>query len=151
MGKTTTIVIDHDRCDPSLWTMRDLRDLENFIKVGGQYHADRMNALGLRVVASEHHTPLGGLLELLGYSKPLKVGDDIGVETSPREVCDYADVDPIGPTRMVKIYQGPVEYAVGVPIGDEDGTIENYEFEFKETEAEALTLAKSILEETRVI
>jgi hypothetical protein len=144
--KTSTFVIDHEKCDPTNWTARDLIEFESFVKFGGAARAGRLTRLGIKIVTSEHHEPLGGTLEALGYSKPLSPGDDVQLEDGPREICDAAGTDPAGVTAVVKIYQGPVQYAVGIPIGDEDGVLEGYEFEFKDTEAEAAEFARSMRE-----
>lgn len=136
---TTTFVIDQN-CNPRNWTINDLMTLDEFVREGGSVRAAHLRTIGIAVVASEHHEPLGGTIEFLGYSAPVK-GAARGNEIMPYEyvqdLCDEMDRDPIGPTAVVKIYQGPVQYAVGIPIGDEDGNIEGYEFEFKDTEAEA--------------
>lgn len=126
-NKTSTFSIHHDRCEPEKWTATDLLAFAQFVKTGNLACAARLARLGVQLVRSQHHEPKGGHLEHIGFC------DLHGDYASPLdEVAGDEDVTPVMP-----LYRGPVEYAVRIPIGDEDGYVEGYEYEVKQTEVEA--------------
>lgn len=140
--KTSTITIHHDRCDVSKWTIGDWQTLASFVKHANLQQAAALSRLGMQLVLSEHHEPAGGTLESFGWSDeremphPDSISDDL---------IDMADDDDITP--VVEVYRGPTKYAVRYAIGDGDGGFGGYEFEIKDTEAEAEEFLKSLREE----
>lgn len=136
-GKTSTFTIHHDRCDPRKWTPDNVLLLARFLEFGDLTVAASLSRLGVQLVMSEHHVPKGGTLEQVGFMTP---------------DCDDLVVDDLGElvdgdyTPVVRVYRGPVEYAIGIPIGDNDGCVEGYEYETKATEEEAEAYVKSMYE-----
>lgn len=135
MAKTSTFTMHHDRCDPSKWTASDFVLLGRFAKHASLQDAAALSRLGLQLVLSDHHEPTGGTLEQVGFSEPQSF--EFTEEMS--ELHDGSEI-----TEVRRVYLGPIEYAVAVPMGDGDGNFEGYEFELKSSEAEANALMKDI-------
>lgn len=134
-GKTSTFTIHHDRCDPSKWTPSDVLALAKFISAGNLQYAAHLSRLGMQLVLSEHHEPKGGELQEVGFAEP---GEPCTVTE------DLADLGVDDITPIVRMYQGPVEYAVAVTIGDEEGNFDGYEYEIFPTEAKAQAFLDSM-------
>lgn len=132
MAKTSTFIIDHDRCRPETWTARDILTIERFVKTGDLQCAAAMSRLGVRLVVSEFHQPVGGTLEEVGWSAPFGFGDDVSAASDLRDIAEDVTVA----TPVCRVYRGPTEYAFGIPIDDGDGDV-GYEMETRPTEAEA--------------
>lgn len=137
--KTSTFIIHHDRCKPQEWTPDNVLALARFIGSGDVRDAAVLARMGLELVASEHHVPKGGTLQEVGFATP--ECDDL-IHDDISELIDYRDMMPV-----VRVYRGPVEYAIAIPFGDGEGNFEGYEYEFKKTEAEALAYVQSLREE----
>lgn len=140
-GKTSTFTIHHDRCDPNKWTAGDIIAFAKFVKYGDLQYAAALSRLGVQLVLSEHHEPKGGQLEEIGWSAPQVIGGD-GVSDDLTEIADDLDVTPV-----VRIYRGPVEYAVKFGIDDGHGEFGGYEYEVKSTEEEAKTFLNSLIDD----
>ncbi len=138
-GKTSTFTIHHDRCEPHKWTAGDVLAFAKFVASGNLQHAAHLSRLGVQLVLSEHHVPKGGQLEEIGFADPDAVSD--GITDDLAEIADDMDVTPV-----VRIYRGPVEYAVKFGIDDGHGEFGGYEHEIKPTEAEAEAFLKSLTE-----
>jgi hypothetical protein len=139
--KTSTFIIDHERCNPGDWTARDVLAFRDFVATGSMQHAARLARLGLQLVTSEHHEPKGGSVEEIGWAtldEPLQTYDDMG------EAIDNAGDDDI--TIMTRVYRGHAEYIVRFGIGGEDGLLEGHEYEVKPTMAEAEKFLASLRE-----
>jgi len=138
-GKTSTFTIHHDTCKPAEWTPKDILLLADFVRTGDMTYAARLSRLGVQLVLSEHHVPKGGELQEVGWASwvtPIDlVSDDIS------EVIEDEDI-----AKVTRVYRGPVEYAVRIPMGDGDGNFDGYEYEFKATEAEADAYLASLQE-----
>lgn len=136
-SKTSTFTIHHDRCDPSKWTPNDILALAKFIQTGDMSYAAHLSRRGMQLVLSEHHEPKGGSLQEVGFAEP-EIPD--GVTDDLQDLCD----DDI--TQIVRVYSGPIEYAVQFAIGDEEGNVEGHEIEIFNTEAEAQAFVNSMRE-----
>lgn len=138
--KTSTITIHHDRCDPSKWTIGDWQTLALFVKHAGLQQAAMLSKLGMQLVLSEHHEPVGGTIEHMGYGEedqmpsPM-ITDDIS------EIADDLDITPIVP-----IYRGPTKYAVKFGTADCAGEFDGYEHEIFDSQAGAEKFLASLLE-----
>lgn len=141
LNKTSTFTIHHDRCNPAAWTAHDILAFAEFVKYGSMQHAARLSKLGVQLVLSEHHEPKGGHLEEIGWSEAKGIG---GINSVTDDISEISDRDEI--IEAQRIYRGPVEYIVPIPMGDGEGNFEGYEYEPKATEAEAIELFKSIYE-----
>lgn len=134
-GKTSTFIIDHDRCDPSKWTPGDVLTLAKFVKGGELRHAAVLAGLGVQLVMSEHHTPVGGTLESIGWVQVSSTGAlKFGGEPS-EDFMEVLEGESIAP--VAQIYRGPTVWAVGVPTSDGHGNYDGTEYETAPTEAEA--------------
>lgn len=138
--KTSTFTVHHDRCDPGKWTAHDVIAFADFIRTGDLRHAARLSRLGVQLVMSEHHTPLGGTLQRVGWATE---SDTAAVYEEVSEAIEMAGDNEVTPLHPM--YRGPAEYVIKIGIGDGDGNFEGYEYDFKPTEAEANELAKSLL------
>lgn len=123
-GKTTTIVIHHDRCKPADWGLDDWMALDRFVRTGNLHAAAALARRGMQFIASEQHTPLGGTLEHLGYAAPKG-------ETFSDDLSDVVDFDD-DVEEVVPIYRGPSVYAMRLAVGDGDDII-GHEIEIKPT------------------
>lgn len=135
--KTSTFTIHHDRCKPETWTAGDILKFADFIRTGNLQAAACLSRLGVQLVLSEHHVPKGGDIEQIGFMTPKC--DDLVCDDLSNLVDD--DMAPV-----VRVYRGPVEYVIAIPIGDGDGNFEGYEYEIKATEEEATAYVKSMYE-----
>lgn len=140
-NKTSTFTVHHDRCDPGKWTAGDVLTFAKFVKTGNLQHAAALSRLGVQLVLSEHHVPKGGVLEEIGWSAPDVTGGD-GISDDLTEIADDLDVTPV-----VRVYRGPIEYAVKFGIDDGHGEFGGYEYEVKPTEAEANEFLASLTEQ----
>jgi hypothetical protein len=141
-GKTSTFVIHHDRCQPAKWTPEDVLAFAKFVRSGDMVHAATLARLGMQLVASEHHVPKGGLLQEIGFVIADPIDNQIaGATDDLDELCDGQDI-----TAIARVYRGPTEYVIAIPIGDGDGNFEGYEYEIKPTEAEAEDYVASLRE-----
>lgn len=135
---TSTFTIHHDRCDPSKWTARDFVILGDFVRTGNLQYAAHLSRLGMQLVLSELHVAKGGEVEEIGWADPDCLN---GFADTLDEVVDDDGVVPV-----VRIYRGPVEYAVRYGIGDGEGNFEGYEHKVLATEADAERFAASMNE-----
>ncbi|MBV5269001.1 MAG: hypothetical protein JZU55_02620 [Afipia sp.] len=138
MSDTSTFTIHHDRCDPSKWTVAEWSLLAKFMKYRALQDAAALSRLGMQLALSDHHVPTGGTLEEVGFSEPktFEFTEDMS------EIHDGSEI-----TEIRRVYLGPVEYAVAIPMDDGDGNFEGYEFEFKDSEAEAQEYVKEMHKE----
>lgn len=130
-GKTSTFVLHHDRCKPGEWGLALWQALADFARTGDLRYAATLSRAGMQLVVSENHEAVGGTLQHIGYvseaeAKTLAI-DDLG------DICDDDDV-----AAVVPIYRGPTKYVVAYSIVDDDGFVEDREYEIKDTEAEAI-------------
>lgn len=132
-GKTSTFIIHHDSCEPAKWTPADVLTLASFVKTGNLGHAATLAKLGFQLVASEHLMPVGGTLQELGWSTEGNDTEDVFECIS--ELMHVEDNDGVLP--VMRVYRGPTEYAVAIPIGDDEGNFEGHECEILPTEAKA--------------
>lgn len=139
-SKTSTFTIYHDRCDPAAWTPANVLTLANFIITGNLQYAASLSRLGMQLVRSEHHEPLGGELEAFGYMLP---GDCSEVFCDIEDIVDSGDV-----VDICQVYRGPTQYAVQIPTGDPDGNFDGYEYEVMDTESEAIELLESFQQDS---
>jgi hypothetical protein len=123
-GKTSTFIIHHDRCDPSKWTPGDVLTLAKFVRDGDLRHAAILAGLGVQLVTSEYHMPVGGTLMQIGWSQVVGGGVVDGLPEDLMDVLDGEDIAEIAP-----IYRGPSVYGVAIPMGDADGNYEGSEYE----------------------
>lgn len=136
-AKTSTFTIHHDRCDPNKWTAHDIIAFAKFVGTGDLRYAARMSRLGMQLVLSEHHVPKGGQIEEIGFAAPDAVSN--GVTDDLSEIADDMEITPV-----VRIYRGPVEFAVKFGVDDGHGEFGGYEHEIKPTEAEAKAFLDSL-------
>jgi hypothetical protein len=120
-GKTSTFTIHHDHCKPREWKPRDILAFADFVETGGMQYAAQLARLGVQLVLSEHHVAKGGTLEEIAWSDGGSFTFDL--------TDDLADLCEDDVTEVCRIYRGPIEYAVKISIGNEDGDFEGYEFE----------------------
>lgn len=139
-GKTSTFTIHHDTCKPETWTPKDILAFANFVRWGNLQYAATLARLGVQLILSEHHEPLGGTLQEIGWGP----GDETPYEIA--EDLDNLDVsEDVAPVR--RIYAGPVVYAARFGIGDGEGNFESYEYEIKPTQEEAQAFLDSMKSE----
>jgi hypothetical protein len=138
--KTSTFTIHHDRCDPGEWTLAQWKLFQDFIKEPLLRRAAALSKLGIQLVLSEQHEPLGGCLESFGWT------DDRGMPHPDGISDDLSDIADDEITPVVQLYRGPTQYAVRYPVGDGDGEFGGYEFEIMETEAEAEKFLESLFQ-----
>lgn len=138
-AKTSTFTVHHDRCNPGKWTASDVLAFAKFVQYGDLRHAGHLSRLGMQLVLSEHHTPKGGELEQVGWCAEDAIAD--GPTEDLTEIADDLEITPV-----VRIYRGPVEYAVKFGIDDGHGEFGGYEHEVKTTEAEAEAFLKALME-----
>lgn len=136
-GKTSTFTIHHDRCKPETWTAGDILKFAEFVRTGNLQAAACLSRLGVQLVLSEHHAPKGGELQEIGFMTP--ECDDLINEDLGELIPDPDDI-----SQVVRMYRGPVEYAIAIPMGDGEGNFECYEYELKATEEEAQAYLKSV-------
>jgi hypothetical protein len=139
-GKTSTFTVHHDRCDPSKWTPSDVLTFAKFVKYGSLQDAAALSRLGVQLVLSEHHVPKGGTLEEIGWSDP-KV--EAGITEDLDEIADDDEI-----TEIVRVYRGPVEYAVRFAVGNEHGDVEGHEHEIKATRQQAEAFLDGLYQNT---
>lgn len=113
-NRTSTFVFDHALCDPSKWTAHTILTFEEIIRSGNLNAAAKLARIGVRLVASEHHEPAGGTMELLGYVNDPE--DDFPPTTDLRDL----DIEGDGPTEIVPIYRGPAKYVVPYQVADSE-------------------------------
>jgi hypothetical protein len=138
--KTSTITIHHDRCDVSKWTIAEWRTLAAFVKDGGLQQAAALSRLGMQLILSEHHEPIGGTLEPMGYGDESEMPNPT-VTDDLSEIADDLDITPVIP-----IYRGHTKYAVKFGTASHDGEFDGYEHEIFDSEADAQAFLKSLLE-----
>jgi hypothetical protein len=138
--KTSTFTIHHDRCKPNDWSLAQWKLLQDFIREPLMQRAAALSRLGIQLVLSEHHEPLGGSLESFGWT------DDRGMPHPDSISDDLNDIAEDDITPVVEVYRGPTKYAVRFGVDDGHGEFGGYEFEIKETEAEAEEFLKSLHE-----
>lgn len=143
-GKTSTFVIHHDRCFPDRWTASTLIQFAKFIETGDMRYAAGLSMLGLQLVASEHHVPKGGTMQEVGYVKPTWAACEATDDLS--EVRDGSD----DVFRMRRVYVGPEEFVVPIPIGGADGYVEDWEYKHFDNPGEAEKYRKEIWDDTRI-
>lgn len=141
--KTSTFTIHHDHCKPETWSLAQWKLLQDFIKEPSLQRAAALSRLGIRLVLSEHHEPVGGTLESFGWTAESQMPFPDTISDRMDDVADDDDITPV-----VELYRGPTKYAVRYAIGDADGNFEGHEHEIKDTEAEAEEFLKSLQEET---
>jgi hypothetical protein len=138
--KTSTITIHHDRCEPSKWTISDWQTLASFVKHANLQQAAALSKLGMQLVLSEHHEPVGGALEHVGYGEEDQL-------PSPMITDDLAEIaDDLDITAVVPIYRGPTQYAVKFGTATHEGEFDGYEHELFSSLAEAQDFLKSLME-----
>jgi hypothetical protein len=138
--KTSTITIHHDRCDVGKWTLTEWHILAAFVKNAGLQQAAALSRLGMQLVLSEHHEPIGGTLEQMGYGEEDQMPD-------PMITDDLAEIaDDLEITAVVPIYRGPTKYAVKFGTAGPDGEFDGYEHEVFDNLADAEKFWKSLLE-----
>lgn len=126
---TSTFTIHHDRCDPSKWTAADVLKLAHYVKWGDLASAAALSRLGLQLVLDERHETKGGDIEQIGFAHP---------ESLNEFTEDWSELDPDDDVfPVVRVYRGHEEWAVRYGIGDGEGNFECYEYEIKDSEAEA--------------
>ena len=132
---TSTMVLHHDRCKPAEWTPKDVLALAKFVGTGRLQEAAAISRrLGMQLVVDERHSAKGGTLERLGVASVQADGDGYVFQY----VNDlHSEVDDADIFELREIHAGPVRYAVAIGIGDEDGGLEGYEYEFFDTHGEA--------------
>lgn len=139
-AKTSTFTVHHDRCKPGEWTAKDILAIADFVRTGDMRYAAYLSRnLGMQLVLSEHHVPKGGTLEEIGWCAADAIQD--GPTDDLAEIADDLDI-----TEVVRIYRGPVEYAVKFGVDDGNGEFGGYEHEIKTTEAEADAFLRSLTE-----
>lgn len=143
--KTSTFEIDHDRCKPGEWTAADVLALADLVKTGNLARAAHMSRLGMKMVASEHHKAKGGDLEMIGFMPFENDGTYLR--------CDVADIDDLVDDddvfEVCRVYRAPSNYAVRIPIGDQEGNFDGYEYEIMEDRDTAVKLLSSLEDEAR--
>lgn len=139
--RTSTITIHHDRCDVSKWTMAEWRTLASFVEGAGLQQAAALSRLGMQLVLSEHHEPAGGTLESFGFADEREMPHPDSISDDLEDISQGDDITPV-----VEVYRGPTRYAVRFAIDDGHGEFGGYEFEIKDTEAEAQEFLKSLSE-----
>jgi hypothetical protein len=142
IAKTSTFTIHHDRCDPSKWTLAQWSLLQDFIKEPILQRAARLSSLGVQLVLSEHHEPKGGSLESFGWADEREMPHPDSISDDLTDICQ----DEMEVTPVVEVYRGPTKYAVRFAIDDGNGEFGGYEFEIKDTEAEAEAFLASLQE-----
>lgn len=140
--KTSTFTIHHDRCKPGEWTLAQWKLLQEFIKEPLLQRAAGLSRLGIQLVLSEHHKPVGGTLEEFGWAAEREMPAPDRIDDDLSEIID----DELEVTPVVQVYRGPTRYAVRFPIDDGHGEFGGYEIEVKDTEAEAEDFLKSLHE-----
>lgn len=143
MGKTSTFTIDHDRCNPAEWKPADVLALAEFIQTGNLGFAAHMSKLGMKLVMSEHHEPMGGHLEQVAYA-PVDPKDGHAYLDTSGELDEMCDDDNV--FAVARIYRGPTRYAVRIPIGDHEGNFEGHEYETFPSEVVAIDFLRSLAE-----
>ena len=139
-GKTSIFIVEHDRCDPANWRPKDVLALARFISFGGSItYAAALARLGMKVVRSDFYKHNGGDMAHVGWSRTEWQRDAGGKYV---EIVEDLDLDD-EMTPIVPVYAGPLQYAVRIPIGNDDGEVEGYEIEIKETEVEAKALVEA--------
>lgn len=138
---TSTITIHHDRCDVSKWTLAEWKTLATFVKEGSLQAAAALSRLGMQLVLSEHHEPAGGTLESFGWSDEREMPHPDSISDDLTDIAHDDDITPV-----VEVYRGPTKYAVRFGVDDGNGEFGGYEFEIKDTEAEAEEFLKSLSE-----
>lgn len=139
--KTSTITIHHDRCDVSKWTIAEWKTLARFVKEADLQAAAALSRLGMQLVLSEHHEPAGGSLESFGWSDEREMPHPDSISDDLEDISQGDDITPV-----VQVYRGPTKYAVRFAIDDGHGEFGGYEYEIKESEAEAQEFLKSLTE-----
>lgn len=141
-GKTSTFTIHHDHCNPRDWTLAQWKLLQEFICEPRMDRAAGLSRLGVQLVLSEIHEPKGGELESVGWADEREMPHPDSISDDLTDICQ----DELEVTPVVEVYRGPTRYAVRFAIGDGDGEFAGYEFEIKDTEAEAEEFLKSLSE-----
>ena len=137
--KTSTMTIHHDRCDPSKWTLSDWQTLTSFVKNANLQQAAALSRLGMQLVLSEHHAPVGGTLEQIGFGEEDQMPD-------PMISDDLSEIAEDEITPIVPIYRGPTRYAVRYAIAGSDGEYDGTEFEIFDSLSDAQDFLKSSTE-----
>lgn len=140
--KTSTFTIHHDRCDPSKWTLAQWRLLQEFIAEPLLQRAAALSRLGIQLVLSEHHQPAGGTLEEFGFANERDLPCLDNATDELNELFEGGD-DVVA---IVPIYRGPTKYAVRYGVDDGHGEFGGYEFEIRDTQAEAEKFQQSLTE-----
>jgi hypothetical protein len=140
--KTSTFTIHHDRCDPRDWTLDQWRMLQEFINEPRLQRAAARSRMGIQLVLSEHHQPVGGTLESFGFADEREMPHPDSISDDLTDICQ----DELEVTPIVEVYRGPTKYAVRFAIDDGNGEFGGYDFEVKDTEAEADEFLKSLTE-----
>ena len=139
VGKTITLTLHRDKCDPGKWTVAEWKLFADFVKDGSLQRAASLARLGLQVRLDDRHTPTGGELEHTGWARP----DDLS------EVADDLtdlDMEHGEVSEVCRIYRGPTVYVVPYAVG-QDNEVEGYEHELFDRIGEAERYAKSMAEE----
>lgn len=139
-GKTSTFTIHHDRCDPRNWTLDQWRTLQEFIREPLLQRAATLSRMGIQLVLSEHHKPKGGSLEPFGFADEREMPHPDSISDDLTDICQ----DDLEVTPIVEVYRGPTRYAVRFAIDDGHGEFGGYEFEVKDTQAEAAEFIASL-------
>ncbi|WP_108516633.1 hypothetical protein [Bradyrhizobium algeriense] len=140
-GETTTLTIHHDRCDPSKWSLTQWQLLQDFIREPLLQRAAALSKLGIQLVLSETHVPAGGSLEEFGWADEREMPSPDRISDDLEDITQGDDITPV-----VQVYRGPTRYAVRFAIDDGHGEFGGYEYEIKESEAEAEEFLKSLHE-----
>lgn len=113
---TSTFTLDHERCDPSKWTVREWKLLADYMRTGELSYAAGLARLGFQLVLSDKHEATGGSLEPIGWARVETNGDLDRDEIAD----DLADLDiEYEVTDVCRIYRGLTVYAVPYDVGDE--------------------------------
>lgn len=139
--KTSTITIHHDRCDVSKWTLAEWKTLAAFVKDAGLQQAAALSRLGMQLVLSEHHEPVGGTLEQMGYGKHDEMPDPM-ISDDLAEIADELEI-----TAIVPIYRGQTQYAVKYSTAGPDGEFDGHDHQVFSNHAEAEAFLQSLYEE----